>query len=135
MFKVAPPEFSECYDMAYHHDRHCKAYARVDLISAYNNLILSYLMDIWHSLSVCLQKDGNYMSCGMIEDIYDEWDNGSRRAEDLPQWISPTGYTYRDAVKSTEMITSIEIDTLYLSKRYGLLHWHIHGGHTLTLLP
>ena len=134
-FKIAPPEFSEEYDKPYNHDIQCEAYAQMDLKSSDENLILSYSMNSWHSLSVCLQKDGDYMSCGRIEDIYDEWDNGSRRAEDLPQWTSPTGYTYTDVVKSTEMITAIGIDTLYLSKRYGLLHWYIHGGHTLTLLP
>ncbi len=135
LLKVVPPVFSESYDKPYNHDIHCEAYAQVDLISSDNNLILSYSMNSWHSLSVCLLQGKNYVSCGCVDDIYDEWDNGSRRAEDLPQWTSPTGYTYTDVVKSTEMITAIGIDTLYLSKRYGLLHWHIHGGHTLTLLP
>ena len=138
--KVLPTEFSEEY--AKDSDKAlliwgCYAQALLNLASDDTTQVLAYGLHYYpdsekYYLSVNFHDRVHSEHLGaVLEDIYRDVQN----AELMPQWTSPTGHTYTDVVKSTEMITAIGIDTLYLSKRYGLLHWYIHGGHTLTLLP
>lgn len=139
-FKVAPPEFSEKYDEIFYHDQFCSAYARMHLESPDLKELLRYEMNrhkdgFIHVLTMWLYTNYDKSeNVGMV-DIYSETD--SQQGNVLSQWTSPTGQTYTDVLTfvwyPTQTVT--DIDTLYLHRSYGLLHWYIHGGHTLTLLP
>lgn len=141
VFKVAPPEFSEKYDEIFYHDQFCSAYARVHLESPDLKELLRYEMNrhkdgFIHVLTMWLYTNYDKSeNVGMV-DTYSRTD--SEQGNVLPQWISPTGQTYTDvltAVWYNTTQTEADKDTLYLHRSYGLLHWYIHGGHTLTLLP
>ena len=140
-FKVAPPEFSEKYDEIFYHDQFCSAYARMHLESPDLKELLRYEMDFHpegntHILTIRLYTNYDKSENVGVLNTYNSTD--SRQGNVLPQWISPTGQTYTDvltAVWYNTTQTEADKDTLYLHRSYGLLHWYIHGGHTLTLLP
>ena len=132
-FKIAPPEFSEKYDEIYNHDRFCEAYARIHLESPDLKELLRYelhcyadqtRLTIWLYTNHC--KSENVCCIDPFNRTDLQQDNV------LPKWTSPNSYEYTDV---TQIIIASGIDTLYLSATHGLLHWYIHGGHTLTLLP
>lgn len=140
VLKVAPPEFSEEYDEIYNHDRFCEAHARMYLESPNLKELLRYEMNrqddgFIHVLTMWLYTNYDKSENAGMVNTYNRTD--SRQGKVLPQWISPTGPTYTDVLMAVwyPTQTMTDIDTLYLHRSYGLLHWCIHGGHTLTLLP
>ena len=142
IFNVMPPDFTEKYDdrPQYGIDDDCMAHAWLDLMSPDEKSWLYYRMMYYkgkHTLCLDFQYETNAFS-GMyycVDGIYDEVGELDQLAmEILPQWTSPTGQVYTDIMKAVQK-TSIGADTLYLSKKYGLLYLDVPGKHSLTLLP
>ena len=139
IFNIIQPEFSEKYEKSDMQHVTCSAQAWLSLKSLDNKGLLRYSMSypeaLRHNLSVDFQYNGDFVGSAIVYDIYDEIGELERQAvEVLPQWTSPTGKVYTDIMKTVQK-TSIGADTLYLSKKYGLLYLDVPGKHSLTLLP
>ena len=139
VFNIIQPEISEKYEKSDMQHVDCSAQAWLPLESLDNKGLLRYSMSypdaITHNLAVDLQYNGDFVGSGIVYDIYDEIGELERQAvEVLPQWTSPTGQVYTDIMKTVQK-TSIGADTLYLSKKYGLLYLDVPGKHSFTLLP
>lgn len=138
VFNIIPPEFSEKYEKSDMQHIECSAGAWLPLESLDNKGLLRYSMsyyDAKHTFSVDLQYDGDFVGSGIVYDIYDEIGELGRQAvEVLPQWTSPTSQVYTDIMKAVQR-KSVGADTLYLSKKYGLLYLDVPGKHSFTLLP